>query len=113
MLDSNDALVYQFLLRDRKQDAQFYAVSMIYDAYFTMNKDEWLNQENVEYRRATELRFKDYWLKYKHLHDSIPMDMKAQIIMGVKNRMYAEGMVLETLTFEQWIRQVEQMEEVK
>lgn len=113
MLDSNDALVYQFLLRDRKQDAQFYAVSMIYDAYFTMNKDEWLNQENVEYRRATELRFKDYWLKYKYLHDSIPMDMKVQIIMGVKNRMYAEGMVLETLTFEQWIRQVEQMEETK
>lgn len=113
MLDSNDALVYQFLLRDRKQDAQFYAVSMIYDAYFTMNKDEWLNQENVEYRRATELRFKDYWLKYKYLHDSIPMDMKVQIIMGVKNRMYAEGMVLETLTFEQWIRQVEEMEETK
>ena len=113
MLDSNDALVYQFLLRDRKQDAQFYAVSMIYDAYFTMNKDEWLNQENVEYRRATELRFKDYWVKYKYLHDSIPMDMKAQIIMGIKNRMYAEGMVLETLTFEQWIRQVEQMEETK
>ena len=113
MLDSNDALVYQFLLRDRKQDAQFYAVSMIYDAYFTMNKDEWLNQENVEYRRATELRFKDYWVKYKYLHDSIPMDMKAQIIMGIKTRMYAEGMVLETLTFEQWIRQVEQMEETK
>ena len=113
MLDSNDALVYQFLLRDRKQDAQFYAVSMIYDAYFTMNKEEWLNQENVEYRKATERRFRDYWLKYKHLHDSIPMDMKAQIIMGVKNRMYAEGMVLETLTFEQWIKQVEQMEEVK
>lgn len=113
MLDSNDALVYQFLLRDRKQDAQFYAVSMIYDAYFTMNKDEWLNQENVEYRRATELRFKDYWVKYKYLHDSIPMDMKAQIIMGIKTRMYAEGMVLETLTFEQWIRQVEEMEETK
>ena len=107
MLDSNDALVEQFLQRGRNQDAQFYAVSMIYDAYFTMNKDEWLNQENVEYRRATELRFKDYWLKYKYLHDSISMDIKAQIIMGIKNRMYAEGMVLETLTFEQWIRQVE------
>lgn len=110
MLDSNDALVAQFLMRERKQDAQFYAVSMIYDAYFTMNKDEWLNQENVEYRKATEWRFRDYWLKYKFLHDSIPADMKAQIIMGVKNRMYAEGMVLETMTFEQWIKWVEGME---
>jgi hypothetical protein len=80
---------------------------MIYDAYFTMNKDEWLNQENKEYRAATEKRFKDYWLKYKNLHDSIPQDIKAQIIMGIKNRMYGEGMILETMTFAEWIKQVE------
>ena len=109
MLDSNDALVSEFLKRERKSDAQFYAVSMIYDAYFTMNKAEWLNQENHEYRMATERRFKNYWLKFKHLHDTIPQDVKAQIIMGIKNRMYAEGMVLETLTFDQWIKQVEEI----
>jgi glycosyltransferase involved in cell wall biosynthesis len=109
MLDSNDALVEQFLNRKMKDDAMFYAVGMIYDAYFTMNKDEWLNQENKEYRHATEKRFKDYWLKYKHLHDEIPQDTKVQIIAGIKNRMYAEGMVLETLTFNEWIKQVEEI----
>jgi hypothetical protein len=109
MLDSNDALVSQFLSRNRKEDAQFYAISMIYDAYFTMNKDEWLNQENKEYRYATEKRFKEYWLKYKNLHDTIPQDIKAQIIMGIKNRMYGEGMILETITFAEWIKQVEAM----
>jgi glycosyltransferase involved in cell wall biosynthesis len=109
MLDSNDALIDQFLRRSRKEDAQFYAVGMIYDAYFTMNKDEWLNQENKEYRYATERRFKDYWLKYKELHDTTPQDIRAQIIMGIKNRMYAEGMVLETQTFADWIKQVEAM----
>ena len=82
---------------------------MIYDAYFTMNKDEWLNQENKEYRYTTEKRFKDYWKKYKHLHDSIPVEIKTQIIMGIKNRMYAEGMVLETITFDRWIKQVEEL----
>lgn len=110
MLDSNDALVEQFLNRKRKEDAQFYAVGMIYDAYFTMNKDEWLNQENKEYRYATEKRFKEYWLKYRCLHDAIPNDIKTQIIMGIKNRMYAEGMILETLTFNEWIKQVEEMQ---
>ena len=108
MLDSNDALVAQFLNRKMKDDAMFYAVGMIYDAYFTMNKDEWLNQENKEYRYATERRFKDYWLKYKNLHDSIPQDVKTQIIMGIKNRMYDEGMILETQTFAEWIKQVEE-----
>ena len=107
MLDSNDALVEQFLNRKRKEDAQFYAVGMIYDAYFTMNKDEWLSQDNQEYRHATEKRFKEYWLKYKKLHDETPQDIRAQIIMGIKNRMYGEGMVLETFTFAEWIKQVE------
>ena len=111
MLDSNDALVKQFIERGRVQDAQFFVVNMIYDAYFTMNKDEWLNQENAEYRHATELRFRDYWQKYKLLHDSTPQDMKIQIIMSIKNRMYAEGMILETLTFDEWIKQIESLEE--
>ena len=96
MLDSNTALVKQFLQRNRKEDAQFYATSMIYDAYFTMNKDEWLNQENKEYRDATEKRFKDYWLEFKYLHDDIQPEIKNQIIMGIKNRMYMEGMILES-----------------
>ena len=109
MLDSNDALIEQFLNRKRKEDAQFYAVGMIYDAYFTMNKDEWLSQENQDYRHATEKRFKDYWLKYKKLHDETSNDMKTQIIMGIKNRMYGEGMVLETFTFTEWIKQVEEL----
>ena len=110
MLDSNDALVEQFLSRGRKDDAEFYATSMIYDAYFTMNKDEWLNQDNKEYRYATERRFKEYWAKYQYLHDSIHQDIRAQIIMGIKNRMYGEGMILETLTFREWVKQVEAME---
>lgn len=109
MLDSNDALVQQFLNRKRKQDAQFYAVNMIYDAYFTMNKDEWLNQENHEYRDATEKRFAQYWKKYKYLHEEIDKTIKAQVIMGIKNRMYAEGMVLETQTFNDWIKKVESL----
>jgi hypothetical protein len=109
MLDSNDALVEQFLNRNRKDDAMFYTTNMIYDAYFTMNKDEWLNQENKEYRYTTEKRFKEYWLKYKELHDAAPQDIKAQIIMSVKNRMYAEGMVLESFTFNEWIKKVEVM----
>ncbi len=107
MLDSSEALVGEFLNRGRKEDAQFYAVSMVYDAYFTMNKDEWINQENKEYRDATERRFKYYWLKYKELHDTIPYEIKTQIIVGIKNRMFTEGMVLETQTFNEWIKQIE------
>jgi hypothetical protein len=107
MLDSSDALVDELVSRRRKQDAQFYSTAMIFDAYFTMNKAEWINQENKEYRAATERRFKEYYLKFKYLYDTIPEDAKAQIIMGIKNRMYGEGLLMESITFEDWIKKVE------
>lgn len=109
MLDSNTALIEQLLSRKLFKEAEFYAVNMIYDAYFTMNKDEWLNQENREYRMATERRFKEYWLKYKYLHDGVSKQDKAQIIMGIRGRMYGEGMLLESLTFNEWIKIVEEL----
>ena len=107
MLDSNEALVNELLSRKMKEDAQFYATSMIYDAYFTMNKDEWINQENKEYRDATERRFKKYYLQFKSLYDTIAPEAKAQIIMGIKNRMFSEGLLMESITFEDWIKTIE------
>lgn len=106
MLDSNEALIEELLKRGYKEDAQFYATSMIFDAYFTMNKNEWINQENKKYRINTQKRFKKYYLKFKHLFKTIPEDVKTQIIVNIKNRMYTEGLVMESITFEDWIKHV-------
>lgn len=106
MLDSSTALVDEFLRREHIQEAQLYATSMIYDSYFTMNKAEWLNQENQIYRVSTERRFKEYFVKFEQLFISIPSDIKAQIIMGIKNRMFGEGLLMESVTFDDWIRHI-------
>nr|DAQ06924.1 MAG TPA: hypothetical protein [Caudoviricetes sp.] len=111
MLDSNTALVKQFIERKRLPDAQFYAVSMIYDAYFTMNKNEWIAQENQQYRIDVEKRFKRYYAKFETLFESCPNDIRSQIIMGIKNRMFGEGLLMETQTFDQWIEHIKKMEE--
>ena len=109
MLDSNTALVNEFLRRNKKDEAKFYATSMIYDSYFTLNKDEWINQENQEYRNNVELRFKKYYNDFKHLFDSINEDIKKQIIMGIKNRMYGEGLFMEKVTFDDWIAHINKL----
>ena len=106
MLDSNTALVEEFIKRGMKEESQFYATSMIYDAYFTMNKAEWINQENQDYRNATEKRFKEYYLKFKDLFNLIPETTKNQIIVGIKNRMFTEGLMLESITFDAWIKHI-------
>ena len=106
MLESNTALVNELVRRDKEKDAMFFATSMVYDAYFTMNKDEWINQENKEYRDKTERRFKKYYLEFKPLIDKIEDKDKAQIIMGMKNRFYGEGLLMEKITFDDWIKEV-------
>ena len=71
MLDSNDALVSEFMRRGKNQQALFYIAFMIFDAYYTMNKVDWINQENKEYRDNTEKRFSKYYKKYKKYWDAI------------------------------------------
>lgn len=107
MLDSNTALVKELLSRKKDADAHFYSVAMIYDAYFTMNKKEWLNQENQEYRMNTERRFKRYFEEFKNLYQTIDENVKAQIIMSIKNRFFQEGLLMESVTFDDWIKHIE------
>ena len=111
MLDSSTALINELLKRNKYQDAQFYAASMIFDAYFTMNKDEWINQDNKEYRDNTEKRFSKFYKTFKQMATSIQPEVKAQILQGLRNRFYQEGMLLESVTFEEWIKHIEMLED--
>lgn len=109
MLDSSTALINELLRRNKYQDAQFYAASMVFDAYFTMNKDEWVNQDNKEYRDNTEKRFAEFYRTFKQMATSIQPEVKAQILQGLRNRFYQEGMLLESVTFDTWIKHIESL----
>ena len=109
MLDSNTELNNEFLRRGMKSNAMFCATNMIYDAYFTMNKKEWIDQENKEYRLATEKRFKKYYEDFKDLFNAIDENVKTQIIVGLKNRMFQEGLLMESVTFDDWIKEIEKL----
>ena len=104
MLDSSTALVEELKRRGKIKIVKSVVVQMVYDAYFTMNKKEWLDQENQEYRKATQKRFKIYYEKFKKQFDSINEEEKAKIIMGIKNRMFGEGLLMESITFDDWIK---------
>lgn len=109
MLDSSDACIEQFIKRHKVSIAKQLAVGMIFDCYFNMNKDEWLNQENQDYRLKTEKRFQEYYHKYKEYFDTIDEKEKNQIIVGIKNRMFEEGLMMESITFNDWIQEIEKL----
>lgn len=108
MLDSNTALVNQFINREHIDDAIFYATSMIYDVYYSLNHDRWWNEEGHTYLAQTEKRVKKYWEDFKYLFDKCAQDTRAQIIMNIKNRFFGEGLLLERITFNDWIKHIEE-----
>lgn len=109
MLDSNDALIDEFLSRAMQESVMFFTGLMIFDAYYTMNKPEWINQENKEYRDSTELRFAEYYAKRKDIWDSIPINDKMMISNQVRSRLVMEGMRMESITIDAWLKHIEEL----
>ena len=107
MLDSNDALVDEFIKRGYPDKAKLYIAFMIFDAYYTMNKPEWLNQENQEYRLNTEKRFSSYYKKHKGMWNELPATDKMTISNQIRSRNVMEGMQMEETTINSWLQHVE------
>lgn len=109
MIDSNDSLIEELRKKNAPDKANFYIVFMIYDAYYTMNKPEWINQENQEYRQSTEERFSQYYKKYKSTWEEFPQIEKMQISQGIRGRSVMEGMQMENMTINEWLEKVENL----
>lgn len=109
MLESNTALIKQFISRGMEDVAKFYVTSMIYDAYYSFNCDRWWEGEGKDYLSKTELRFKKYWSDFKYLFDKTTKDEQMQIVAGIKNRFFQEGLMLERITFADWIKHIEEI----
>ena len=106
MLDSNDALVDEFERRFRTDKSRMFVGTMVYDAYYLMNKPDWIEQENQHYREATERRFARYMRKHKPQWDALTKEEKMMISNGVRQRSVMEGMEMENMTLKQWLDHV-------
>ncbi len=103
MLDSTEALVEEFLRRGMNDKAEYFTCLTIFDAYYTMNKPEWIDQANQEYREETERRFSEWFRKYKDLWDAVSNVSKMQISNQVRTRSVVEGMQMEKMTIHAWL----------
>lgn len=107
MIESNNALIEEFKRRGRDDREQFYVTLAVFDAYYTMNKPDWINQENVPYRDATERKFADYYRKYKSVWDSVKDRDKMIVSNRVRARSVYEGMGMEQTTITDWLSHIE------
>lgn len=110
MLDSNDALIDEFLSRAMQDKVMFFTTFMIFDAYYTMNKPDWIDQENQEYRNETEKHFAKWFAKHKDIWNSVPINDKMVISNQVRSRSVMEGMRMEAITIDQWLKHIEELQ---
>lgn len=109
MIDSNSALIEEFRRKGRPDLSAFYTVFMIFDAYYTMNKPEWIDMENQEYRNATEKHFSEYYKTHKKTWESFPYQEKMNISQSIRGRSIQEGMFMESMTVDEWLKHIEEL----
>ena len=109
MIDSNSALIAEFRKKGHPDKAAFYTVFMIFDAYYTMNKPEWIDMENQEYRNATERHFAKYYKTHKKTWENFPYQEKMNISQGIRGRSVQEGMRMESMTVDEWLKHIEDL----
>ena len=107
LIDSNDALIDEFIKRGIIDKASLFVASLIFDSYYTMNKPEWINQENKEYRNSTEKRFSEYYKKRKSLWNNLTPQDKMIISNQIRTRSISEGMMMEAITIDNWLQHIE------
>lgn len=103
MLQNLNKLIPLFLDRKYEKEAKELFVFSVMDAYYSLNKKEWLDTANKEFRDMTEEKFYEFFKKHKRLYDSADEQMKIQVQAGIRQRMFQEGLGFEKMTFEQWM----------
>jgi len=109
LIDSNTALIKELIERKHLREAQKWCIKMVLDGYQTLNKKEWINQDNQEYRKAVEERYKKYWKDFKDLYNAehLSPEEKNLIYAGIKQRFMTEGVLDEQITLKDWIAKIE------
>lgn len=109
MIDSNNALVDEFVKREMLGKANMYVGIMIFDTYYTFNKSEWVNQDNIEYRDKTEKHFSEYYKKRKEMWENISSVEKMHLSNAIRQRSVREGMMMENITLDDWLKKIENL----
>lgn len=105
LIDSNDALVSEFIKRGYMDKAMYFLCYMIFETYYTMNKPSWVSQENQAFKEQAERYFGKYFHKWEHLWEQVPLPDKVNCSGQARTKVLAEGMLLEPITVFDWLNQ--------
>ena len=106
MLKSVDALVDEFVRRMMNDKANVYTASGVWETYYMLNKPEWVEKTNANYRNIVERRFAKFFLKHQSKWEALTPHEKVMISNDVRQRKVMEGMLIEAVTIDQWLSHI-------
>ena len=109
MIESNDALIDEFVKRGMLEIANMGVGIMIFDTYYTFNKIDWVNQENKEYRDKTERHFSEYYKKRKDMWGKLSNKEKMELSDSIRQKSVRDGMMMENITLDDWLNKIENL----
>ena len=109
LLKSMDASISRLLFHKKTKDATGIIANAIFTAYYSMNKPEWIDQENQCYRSSTEKYFSSFFKKYKKLWLKMPVQEKMVMSNFIRQNNIVEGMTMEIITIDEWLNHIESL----
>ena len=106
MIDSNDALSDEMARRGMHGKADELVAVMLFDAYYQLNKPDWMVKTNEDYRAKVIRRLTDYYDKHREQWETLDTALKMQISEGCRRRAVREGAGMEEVTFADWIKTI-------
>ena len=91
------------------EKANMYVGVMVFDTYYTFNKLEWVNQDNIEYRDKTEKHFSEYYKKRKEMWENLSSEEKMRLSNTIRQQSIREGMMMENITLNDWLKKIENL----
>lgn len=109
MADSVDALVETLTVKGEPNKAIYHVLSFTFDTYYRMQRPEWNDPENIGYREAAEKRFAEFYGTWKDTWLKVRPQEKMQISQDIRKQMINEGMLMETMTIDAWLKHIEEI----
>lgn len=109
MIDGNEYLVIELFERGKVNEAVYFVAHMVYSAYYMLQKPEWLDPGNKEYRDAMERRFAEYFARMANLWEALVPNEKAEMSNKLREKAIAEGMVMETISLPEWLEHLKEI----
>lgn len=99
------ALIDELMRRGLTEDARYFALFVVYDAYYIMQTDGW-EAMPVSDRDARRKQFREFYRKYEKMIDEADKRMRLSVIKTAKNNQFFRGNIMEKITYANWLKSV-------